>query len=560
MGRVAGPPRAGRGGGGAFRGPARAGPPRRGARPPRAAAPPPRLDHPAIASVLGAGDDEVGGRPLAWMAVEFVDDALPIHTYAESVGLGVHARVRLLRDVARAVEHAHAKGVLHRDLKPQNLLVASETGAPKVIDFGLARITERLGHADARRTRKGELLGTLAYMSPEQAAGDNERVDVRTDVYALGVVLYELLAGALPHELADLTLFDALKEVQRGILRGPRSVDPSLDADLDGIVRTAGAAEPSARYATAGALADDLDRWLDGRPVLARPPSSLHRLRLFARRRRPLFLGLVAGGALGAAGLTAIVSLSVENAARLREIGEQEEKVASARAELDEVGEIVGAIVARDARNILDAAGAESGTDEEKREAVRAALDELDRLRPLLDRDPESVPVLARTYGQLGDMRWTGWNMDAEDAETLWRAGVRSTELWRSALANAPESQEYERQMHASLIRVANAARRSSRTEEGLAYADECVSLARRMLARSPEDTAANDALIESLFARGDLFIPRRSAPQGLADGLESLALAEALKGDTPERRVKRFQTIAWAQLRLGFWILRERS
>ncbi|MHB1559267.1 MAG: serine/threonine-protein kinase, partial [Isosphaeraceae bacterium] len=183
---------------------------------------------------------------------------------------------RLGRQAAEALEHAHQQGVLHRDVKPSNLMVDAR-GQLWVADFGLARF-----QGEATLTAPGDLLGTLRYMSPEQAASERALVDARSDVYSLGATLYELItlrpvfAGNNRHEL--------LRRIAQEEPRRPRSVRPEVPRDLETIVLKAMAKDPSARYATAQDLAEDLGRFLDDRPILARPPALLEKVARWARR------------------------------------------------------------------------------------------------------------------------------------------------------------------------------------------------------------------------------------------------------------------------------------
>ena len=281
------------------------------------------MDHPNIAKVFDAGSTDAG-RP--YFVMELVR-GLPITAYADRHRLTAAQRVGLLAAVCRAVQHAHGKGVIHRDLKPTNVLVADHDGAavPKVIDFGIAkatqstRLTDRTVYTGAR-----QLIGTPQYMSPEQADTDGADVDTRTDVYSLGVLMYELLTGTTPHDARALrsaagdamrrmirdqdparpstrlsSIGDAVADVAANRGTDPKRLGQLVRGELDWIVMRALEKDRSRRYETAAALADDLGRYAAGEAVLAGPVGGAYRVRTFARRHR------------AAIGVTAVVAASL---------------------------------------------------------------------------------------------------------------------------------------------------------------------------------------------------------------------------------------------------------
>lgn len=248
------------------------------------------MDHPFVAKVFDAGHTSTG-RP--YFAMELVRGTSLLE-YCERKCLTIRDRVALFVSICQAVQHAHQKGVIHRDLKPSNILVTSNDGkpAPKIIDFGIAKAAGLDGpEAAMELTRAGQPLGTPAYMSPEQAGMGRMDIDTRTDVYSLGVVLYELLTGRLPADASEVGYIEFLSLLAKGELR---PAWPSLRApgnrqlagDLDCIVMKAIEADRAQRYETATALAEDLLRFLRNEPVLARPPAVGYRFRKFMRRYR----------------------------------------------------------------------------------------------------------------------------------------------------------------------------------------------------------------------------------------------------------------------------------
>ncbi len=267
------------------------------------------MNHPNIAGVFEAGMTSAG---RSYFVMELVDGE-PLTAHCDRARLSIRERLLIFRQICLAVQHAHSKGIIHRDLKPTNVLVTIVDGrdVPKVIDFGIAKATTAPLTSRTALTGRWQLVGTPEYMSPEQADPSNADVDTRSDVYSLGVLLYELLTGTTPHDRERLRT-KTWSELQR-IIREEDAVKPSslvrtlvvtrpevaerrrhdpqrlshvLRGDLDWIVAKALAKEPHRRYATASALADDVQRFLNHQPVFASPPSTAYHLRKFVRRHR----------------------------------------------------------------------------------------------------------------------------------------------------------------------------------------------------------------------------------------------------------------------------------
>ena len=260
-----------------------------------------RLQHSGIAQIYEAGAADTGHGPQPFLAMELVKGQT-LGAYCAARQLSVAARLRLIISICNAVQHAHQRGVIHRDLKPANILV-DEGGRPKILDFGIARAAEADAHTTIAQTHPGQLVGTLAYMSPEQLSGDPEGVDTRCDVYSLGAICFELLADQLPHDLRDRTLPEAIRIVSEREPTRLSSVDASYRGDLETIVGKALEKDKARRYPSASELAADLDRYLKDQPISARPPSAVYTLRKFARRNRGLVAALAAGFVLLIAGI-----------------------------------------------------------------------------------------------------------------------------------------------------------------------------------------------------------------------------------------------------------------
>jgi tetratricopeptide (TPR) repeat protein len=259
-----------------------------------------RLQHPGIAQLHQAGLHAIGPVQLPWLALELVEDARTITRSCDERALGMRARIQLFLQVAEAVRHGHQKGVLHRDLKPSNLLVGGD-GRAKVIDFGVARATGEERTEESFLTEPGRIVGTLQYMSPEQCRGGADALDVRSDVYALGLVLYELLCKSLPYRIQASSVVEAVGQLLEAEPRRPREARPGLDADLEIVLLTALRREPAERYASVGDLIRDLEHWLRSEPIEARRASAWYVARKFVARHRrtSLFAALLLCTLLG---------------------------------------------------------------------------------------------------------------------------------------------------------------------------------------------------------------------------------------------------------------------
>ena len=371
------------------------------------------MDHPHIARVLDAGSTDDG---RSFLAMELVEGSA-ITDFCDVQRLDVHARLQLFVQVCEAIQHAHGKGIIHRDLKPSNVLVSLQDDRPfaKVIDFGIAKALGERSDIDSAQTAIGMLIGTPAYMSPEQAAGSRD-IDTRADIYALGVMLYELLTYNTPLDAATLRNAN-LFEIQRIIseveplspsarlrrehdslagIRGHGRDEPErlrrlLRGELDWIVMKAIDKDRARRYETASEFAADIRRFLEGRPVLAAPPSAAYRLRKFVRRHA-VAVGaagvVVLALAAGVAGIAWQANIARERAAELAEMAAFEQALfaridpAAAGGRLSQDVLDAHADALRDA-GTLDAA--QQATERAQFEQAWQRINATDRARRLID-------------------------------------------------------------------------------------------------------------------------------------------------------------------------------
>ncbi|OZC01805.1 serine/threonine-protein kinase [Rubricoccus marinus] len=358
------------------------------------------LDHPGIARLVDGGETSDG---VPYLVTEFIEGE-PVTDYADARGLGVRERVRLVSDVALAVDHAHRRFVVHRDLKPSNVLVSAQddgTPRPVVLDFGIAKLVDASDEASGAfpLTQTGMRLLTPAYAAPE-LYDPGKTVTTAVDVYGLGALLYELLTGRRPHgdgaatgpPTAEPTRPSRIvtETAGEGPLADASTRSRALRGDLDTICLKALHPDPARRYASAADLADDLARYLDGRPVEARPDSLAYVAGRFARRNR----GIVAAAAV------AVLALTVGLGSALVSLSNEREAFAEATASADRAGE-----AARLLRDLFGEATPEAAAgrgDVTIREALDRGLDRIGTVEPASLRG-YLLTVLGSTYLDIGD-------------------------------------------------------------------------------------------------------------------------------------------------------------
>jgi non-specific serine/threonine protein kinase/serine/threonine-protein kinase len=493
------------------------------------------MDHPSIAKVLDAGATETG-RPF--FVMELVR-GVRITDYCDQNMLSLRERLALFIEVCHAVQHAHQKGIIHRDLKPSNVLVTMRDGepVPKIIDFGIAKATsQQLGDSEATLfTEMSQLVGTPMYMSPEQVGRGGANIDTRVDVYALGVLLYELLTGQTPFErkrLAEASRDELVKVIgeeapprlsarvasagedgfKAAKLRGlePRGLESALRGDLDWIVMRCLEKDRSRRYDAANALARDVERHLNDEPVEASPPSALYRLRKFGHRHRT---ALAAG--VGFVGLMiAATAVSAWQAYRVtREKQRGDEQSAIAISELKHAFEIQQTLidVIINARPTAGSTGREVSVMSLLRNAGEAA-------RTYLKNRPESqIDVdlaLADAFERIDDADDAGTALrEAYALSCAQNGGERSERSLRIAARLALYSNHdfAQRAYDDALRKFGHDDRSTFRATRGLAH-----SLGERALSGiyRNDDLHRAHALLYDMLARIDAMPPDKRPPE----------------------------------------------
>lgn len=341
-----------------------------------------RLEHPNIASLYEAGVAELGGMRTPYLALEYVQ-GVPLNAYVAAHGRSPRLILPLLITIAETVQYAHLRGVVHRDLKPGNILV-DDAGRPHILDFGIAHLSEVDGLPAHHLTRTGQMIGTVQYMSPEQFIGDPRRIDGRTDVYALGVIAFELLTGEPPHRLSERSLLDAARIVTGQTAPTLASRRRELRGDLELIVAKALAPDLAQRYPSAADFAADLRRYERHEPIVARAPTLGYRARRYARRH---WLPLTAGALV-------LLSLTLGLVSSWRAATREAQARALAERRADEAQAVTDFL-----SRMLDAAKPDEAKGTEV--SVRAVIDKAiadERLRP------ENPVVRAKVDQLLGSL------------------------------------------------------------------------------------------------------------------------------------------------------------
>jgi len=533
------------------------------------------MDHPNVAKVLDAGATETG-RP--YFVMEFVHGE-SITTFADKHRLTVTQRLELFLQACAAVQHAHQKAIIHRDLKPSNILVTLHDGKPtvKVIDFGVSKAIEQRLTEKTLFTETGQLLGTPEYMAPEQAQANLNDIDTRTDVYSLGVVLYELLAGALPFDARTLraagyleiqrlirevdppkpstklsSLGNGGKEIARCRQTPLDSLEKQLKNELEFIPLMAMRKERSKRYPTATALADDIANYLANRPLNARPESRAYRARKFIQRNRPAVVVSACMLALLLSGIVATTwqAIRATRAERLAVAEKQEAQLQRARAET--ASETVKEVNHFLTDDLLAIASPEISRGKEV--TVREALDRAADIvasrfpnRPVSEAAVRSV--LADTYDSLGEterglphakaaytllLRERG----ADDESTLTAAHEVARELavlddHKQAEPMLRELLERSRRLlgpdHAIAITVLHTLGQSLRQQERFSEAEpvyrEAIDRDRRVFGPGSEEIA------NSMNSLGVLYAQQKRYAEAEPLYREALVIRRALQG-----------------------------
>ena len=402
-----------------------------------------RLQHPGIAQIFEAGTFTEGEIERPYIAMELID-GVPLTTYVENNDLSVRQRLELMAEICDAVHHAHQKSVIHRDLKPTNILVDSG-GSPKILDFGIATATDSDLQLTTAGTELGQVLGTLPYMSPEQVQGKLSDVDTRSDIYALGVICYRLLAGRLPLDLRDIALAEAARVIAEQDPERLSDYDRTFRGDVETIVGKALEKERTRRYQSASDMGADIQRYLNDEAITARPAGTWYQFKKFARRNKGLVAGVAAAILVLVAGIIGM-GITLQRAVKAEAVARTEADKAGAISQffqdlLSSVDPEYGPGKETTVRQMLDSAAEELEGSFEEQPEVRAVLhdtigltyrnignlegaqEHLEKALEILEADPQADA--GTTVSTMNHVAGLYWKTDRlEEAESILREAL----------------------------------------------------------------------------------------------------------------------------------------
>ncbi|MBG83705.1 MAG: hypothetical protein CMJ40_04055 [Phycisphaerae bacterium] len=379
-----------------------------------------RLQHPGIAKVYESGMHEGASGNVPFFVMEYIANAKTLTEYAQERKLSTRERLELFRKVCAAVHHGHQKGIVHRDLKPGNILV-DVSGEPRIIDFGVARSTDSDLLVTTLQTNVGTLVGTLQYMSPEQVEGDSNAIDTRSDVYAMGVIFFELLSGQLPYDLRNAAIHEVARVVMEEDPTRISTIDRRLRGDVETIALKALAKDRNRRYQSALDLEHDIERYLSGDPIDARPASMVYRLGKFTRKYRAASISALIV-------LCAIIAGGIISLLGWQEAERQKALVIAERNEVEARNDILDESIAGMLSDVMNQIRYLGNSANAQRALIDMARDNLDKL-VTEDRD---TPM--RRAQML-----SAWMRIAKSHINMSGVGYGSAEEAQSALKNASE-------------------------------------------------------------------------------------------------------------------------
>ncbi len=452
-----------------------------------------RLRHPGIVAIHDAGTVNTSLGPQPYIAMEYVAGT-PLTEFVVTQEPDTRIRVELLIQLCDAVEYAHQRGIIHRDLKPSNVRIESVDGTvqARILDFGVARLIDR-DVTTTTITAPGQLVGTLAYMSPEQLDADPHSVDTRADVYSLGAVGYELLCDCLPIDVRGSSVYAAMRAIRETVPRPLATHQPALRGDLDTIILKALAKDPDQRYASATTLGQDLRRYVSNQPILARKPSLPYVARKFAARHRSLVITAVLVVVLLVAGITGTTYGLLQ----------ARQSSAQLRTQVRDTTETASYL----AQEVVANLDAISGTAEVRQRMLDRLGHQVDRLLVQAPGDPVLIKARATILSQRADLEFSAGHSDA--ALGLRRAALA---LFESLAAADAANADRHADVSIALAKIGDVYKGQRDLDAARSWYERALEIDLRLAAAQPDSTHfldnlawSFDRLADNAMAQGHL-------------------------------------------------------
>jgi serine/threonine protein kinase len=509
------------------------------------------MQHPNVAKVFDAG---MTGRGRPFFAMEYVPGE-SITTFCDRQQYTTRQRLELFCQACAAVQHAHQKAIIHRDLKPSNILVTLEDHAPraKVIDFGVAKAVGQPLTEQTLYTYAGELIGTPEYMSPEQADTNPLDIDTRSDIYSLGIVLYELLCGTVPFDPAILrtagvsgiqriirevepprpsTKLGSLGERAHDVARSRQTqlaaLEKELHSELEWIPLKAMRKERDRRYGSAAQLAEDIHNYLQKRPLLAGPESKLYRLRKFARRNRS---PIAAVSALGVALLLGAVTTGIMYVRSERQRLETLRQSEIAQSRFNDVRQLANRFLF----DVHDKIANLAGSTPARASLVQTALEYLQKLSSQAGDDPDLLREIFAAYIRVGDVQGNPYGANLGDNQGALASYRKALHIARQ-LANAdPTSGRAQRDLAQSHQRIGDVLFAVKDTSAALESHREAMGIVQKLAGANPADARAQRDLAVCYNRTGDVLAASADRSGALECFQKSLAIVQKLAEADPK-------------------------
>lgn len=531
-----------------------------------------RLHHPNIAQIFDAGMWKDEDRELPYFVMEYVAGKT-LDDYVRGRSLPFKDRLRLFAQICDAVSHGHERGIIHRDLKPGNVLVDGD-GHIKVIDFGVARATDSDMRMTQAQTSAGQIVGTIQYMSPEQCAADPHDLDIRSDVYALGVMLYEIIVDRLPYDLSKTAIHEAVRIVQEVEPTRITSVDASVPRDIEVIIGKSLEKERTRRYRSAGEMGDDVRRFLSDEAIVARPPSLSEHIRRYARKHRATTTAVVIVSISVVLAIATIIIFGIE-AQRQRGIAQKEAQIAlveRARAE-DAVAATTAALtreqaaredaernarlVSKAALNLFGPVSAKMKNLPEATEAreilVTTGFELLEELHSAAGNgsDPALLGRIALGHEALGDLLGGRRTSNLGRPEEALEQYDKAEGIWRGIRLEDPDSEQAESRLALVLNKRADLLYETD-PDTAISILAESRRINTDLYTRFPEQSSYIRAHYGSLELIADSYLQKGQLARALVLSTEFRDLASMLHEQDPENTVFT-RDLAMSLRRIGY-------